>query len=160
MEICRTTPRPRPLFHRRQALPFRLRYPFPFSSLLFNLGFYSTLALALNSDVSNAKFLSFLFRIKLRIVCFEDVSGVHDFASYYPHDDDRGGGGGLRVIRDTESLEASYERYLRSAVLLIFHVLKCLIISAPFIYGPNWHVHVIATLIRDTLYVLFTSSCV
>ncbi|KAH1125661.1 hypothetical protein AAZX31_06G125900 [Glycine max] len=41
-----------------------------------------------------------------------DVSGVHDLPSYFPHDDDRGG---LRVIRDTESLDASYERYLRSA---------------------------------------------
>ncbi|KAI4338002.1 hypothetical protein L6164_016358 [Bauhinia variegata] len=41
-----------------------------------------------------------------------DVSGGHDLANYYPRDDDRGG---LRVIRDTESLEASYERYLRSA---------------------------------------------
>ncbi|XP_061352444.1 RNA-binding protein 1-like [Gastrolobium bilobum] len=41
-----------------------------------------------------------------------DVSGVHDLPSYYPHDDDRGG---LRVVRDTESLDASYERYLRSA---------------------------------------------
>ncbi|KAH1255641.1 RNA-binding protein 1 [Glycine max] len=41
-----------------------------------------------------------------------DVSGVHDLPGYFPHDDDRGG---LRVIRDTESLDASYERYLRSA---------------------------------------------
>ncbi|KAF7816663.1 RNA-binding protein 1-like isoform X3 [Senna tora] len=41
-----------------------------------------------------------------------DVSGVHDLANYFPRDDDRGG---LRVIRDTESLEASYERYLHSA---------------------------------------------
>ncbi|KAL2339586.1 hypothetical protein Fmac_007526 [Flemingia macrophylla] len=42
-----------------------------------------------------------------------DVSGVHDLPGYFPHDDDRGG---LRVVRDTESLDASYERYLRSAV--------------------------------------------
>ncbi|OIV98029.1 hypothetical protein TanjilG_12260 [Lupinus angustifolius] len=41
-----------------------------------------------------------------------DASGVHDLASYYPHDDERGG---LQSIRDTESLEASYERYLHSA---------------------------------------------
>ncbi|RDX74168.1 RNA-binding protein 1, partial [Mucuna pruriens] len=41
-----------------------------------------------------------------------DVSGAHDLPSYFPHDDDRGG---LPVIRDTESLDASYERYLRSA---------------------------------------------
>ncbi|XP_028790830.1 RNA-binding protein 1 isoform X1 [Neltuma alba] len=41
-----------------------------------------------------------------------DVSGVHDMANYFPRDDDRGR---LQVIRDTESLEASYERYLHSA---------------------------------------------
>lgn len=41
-----------------------------------------------------------------------DVSGVHDLANYFPHDDNRGR---LQVIRDTESLEASYERYLHSA---------------------------------------------
>lgn len=46
----------------------------------------------------------------------EDVSGVHDLANYLSRDDDRGG---LQVIRDTESLEASYERYLHSAVLLV-----------------------------------------
>nr|AFK41044.1 unknown [Lotus japonicus] len=46
-----------------------------------------------------------------------DVSGVHDMPGYYPHDDDRGG---LRVIRDTESLDASYERYLRSAQVSSF----------------------------------------
>ncbi|CAL5204093.1 unnamed protein product [Lathyrus oleraceus] len=42
-----------------------------------------------------------------------DVSGVHDLASYYPHDADRGR---LQVVRDTESLDASYERYLRNAI--------------------------------------------
>ncbi|XP_014518751.1 nuclear speckle RNA-binding protein A isoform X2 [Vigna radiata var. radiata] len=42
-----------------------------------------------------------------------DVSGVHDLPNYFPHDDDRGG---LRVIRDAESLDASYENYLRSAI--------------------------------------------
>jgi len=52
---------------------------------------------------------------------FEDVSGVHNLANYFPHDDDRGR---LQVIRDTESLDASYERYLRNAVLIIFLVLK------------------------------------
>ncbi|CAL0319533.1 unnamed protein product [Lupinus luteus] len=41
-----------------------------------------------------------------------DASGVHDLASYYPHDHDRGA---IQAIRDTETLEASYERYLRSA---------------------------------------------
>jgi hypothetical protein len=52
---------------------------------------------------------------------FEDVSGVHNLASYVPHDDDRGR---LQVIRDTETLDASYERYLRSAVLIIFSVIE------------------------------------
>ncbi|AES72538.2 putative nucleotide-binding alpha-beta plait domain-containing protein [Medicago truncatula] len=42
-----------------------------------------------------------------------DVSGVHNLANYFPHDDDRGR---LQVIRDTESLDASYERYLRNAI--------------------------------------------
>ncbi|BAT78865.1 hypothetical protein VIGAN_02161700 [Vigna angularis var. angularis] len=42
-----------------------------------------------------------------------DVSGVHDLPNYFPHDDDRGG---LRVVRDAESLDASYESYLRSAI--------------------------------------------
>ncbi|CAK8567627.1 unnamed protein product [Lathyrus sativus] len=41
-----------------------------------------------------------------------DVSGVHDLASYFPPDADRGR---LHVVRDTESLDASYERYLRNA---------------------------------------------
>ncbi|CAI8598542.1 unnamed protein product [Vicia faba] len=41
-----------------------------------------------------------------------DVSGVHDLTSYFPHDADRGR---LQVVRDTESLDASYERYLRNA---------------------------------------------
>ncbi|KAJ1388510.1 RNA-binding domain superfamily [Sesbania bispinosa] len=41
-----------------------------------------------------------------------EVPGVNNLPSYFPHDDDRGG---PRVIRDTESLDASYERYLRSA---------------------------------------------
>lgn len=69
------------------------------------------------SFCSRAHLLKILFN-------FEDVSGVHDMPGYYPHDDDRGG---LRVIRDTESLDASYERYLRSAVLVIFYFLKLLI---------------------------------
>uniref|UniRef100_A0A5B7A354 RRM domain-containing protein n=1 Tax=Davidia involucrata TaxID=16924 RepID=A0A5B7A354_DAVIN len=36
----------------------------------------------------------------------------HEFSSYYARDDDRGG---HRVIRDTDSIGASYDRYLRSA---------------------------------------------
>lgn len=38
----------------------------------------------------------------------------HDLPSYFPHDDDRGA---LRGVRDTESINASYDRYLRSSVL-------------------------------------------
>ncbi|KAH7538272.1 RNA-binding protein 1 [Ziziphus jujuba] len=36
----------------------------------------------------------------------------HDLPSYFPHDDDRGA---LRGVRDTESINASYDRYLRSS---------------------------------------------
>ncbi|KAL0400570.1 UNVERIFIED_CONTAM: RNA-binding protein 1 [Sesamum latifolium] len=42
---------------------------------------------------------------------FELPSG-HDMPSYYAHEEDRAG---PRVIRDTESVNASYERYLRSS---------------------------------------------
>lgn len=65
--------------------------------------------------------LVFLFSLISILLNFEDVSGVHNLPSYFPPDDDRGR---LQVIRDTESLDASYERYLRSAVLIIFSVLK------------------------------------
>ncbi|KAJ7965304.1 RNA-binding protein [Quillaja saponaria] len=41
-----------------------------------------------------------------------DLSGGHDLPNYFPHDEDRGP---LRVIRDTESIGASYDRYLRTA---------------------------------------------
>ncbi|KAJ4726710.1 RNA-binding protein [Melia azedarach] len=41
-----------------------------------------------------------------------DVPSGHELSSYYPRDDDRGA---LRGIRDTDSLGASYDRYLRSA---------------------------------------------
>lgn len=40
-------------------------------------------------------------------------SGGQDMPSYYAREDDRSG---LRVIRDTDSINASYDRYLRSAV--------------------------------------------
>ncbi|XP_010252574.1 PREDICTED: RNA-binding protein 1-like isoform X1 [Nelumbo nucifera] len=43
-----------------------------------------------------------------------DVPGGLDFPGYYPRDDERGT---HRVVRDTESIEASYERYLRSTQL-------------------------------------------
>ncbi|XP_042480769.1 RNA-binding protein 1-like isoform X2 [Macadamia integrifolia] len=39
-----------------------------------------------------------------------DVPGGHEFSSYFPRDDERGG---PRVNRDTESINASYDRYLR-----------------------------------------------
>ncbi|KAL0340951.1 UNVERIFIED_CONTAM: RNA-binding protein 1 [Sesamum radiatum] len=41
---------------------------------------------------------------------YELPSG-HDLSGYYAREDDRGG---LRVIRDTDSINASYDRYLRS----------------------------------------------
>ena len=53
----------------------------------------------------------------------EDVPGGHELPSYYARDDDRGT---LRGIRDTDSIGASYDRYLRSAVLIYF---QCFCIS-------------------------------
>ncbi|KAK9292481.1 hypothetical protein L1049_020454 [Liquidambar formosana] len=41
-----------------------------------------------------------------------DVPGGHDLPSYFPRDDERGT---FRGIRDTDSIGASYDRYLRSA---------------------------------------------
>ncbi|KAL0403253.1 UNVERIFIED_CONTAM: RNA-binding protein 1 [Sesamum radiatum] len=41
---------------------------------------------------------------------YEMPSG-HDLSGYYAREDDRGG---LRIIRDTDSINASYDRYLRS----------------------------------------------
>ncbi|CAB4271634.1 unnamed protein product [Prunus armeniaca] len=41
-----------------------------------------------------------------------DAHGGHDLPSYYSHEDDRGS---LRGIRDTDSINASYDRYLHSA---------------------------------------------
>lgn len=40
-----------------------------------------------------------------------DVPVGHDFSSFYPRDEERGG---YRAIRDAESLGASYDRYLRN----------------------------------------------
>ncbi|XP_024029775.1 RNA-binding protein 1 [Morus notabilis] len=40
-----------------------------------------------------------------------DGPGSHDLPSYFPRDDDRGA---MRGARDTESINASYDRYLRS----------------------------------------------
>lgn len=58
-------------------------------------------------------------------------------ANYYPRDDDRGG---IQVIRDTESLEASYERYLHSAVLVVLTIPTWLRIYVLISYDPAWHV--------------------
>ncbi|KAL0321579.1 UNVERIFIED_CONTAM: RNA-binding protein 1 [Sesamum calycinum] len=41
-----------------------------------------------------------------------EMPSAHDVPSYYARDEDRAG---PRVIRDTESVNASYERYLRSS---------------------------------------------
>ncbi|EEF46575.1 RNA-binding protein 2 isoform X2 [Ricinus communis] len=41
-----------------------------------------------------------------------DVTSGHELPNYYTRDDDRGA---LRAIRDTDSIGASYDRYLRSA---------------------------------------------
>ncbi|XP_021283661.1 RNA-binding protein 2-like [Herrania umbratica] len=40
-----------------------------------------------------------------------DVSGGHELSGYYSRDDDRGA---VRAIRDSDSIGASYDRYLRS----------------------------------------------
>lgn len=55
--------------------------------------------------------MDYLLKYLLNLV---DVPSGHELSSYYPRDDDRGA---LRGIRDTDSLGASYDRYLRSAVL-------------------------------------------
>ncbi|CAN6705971.1 unnamed protein product [Malus baccata var. baccata] len=41
-----------------------------------------------------------------------DTQGGQDLPNYYPHEDDRGS---MRGIRDTDSINASYDRYLRNA---------------------------------------------
>ncbi|KAI3471243.1 hypothetical protein Pfo_027906 [Paulownia fortunei] len=41
-----------------------------------------------------------------------EMPSSHDMSGYYAREDDRSG---LRVIRDTDSINASYDRYLRSA---------------------------------------------
>ncbi|XP_077243105.1 RNA-binding protein 2-like [Tasmannia lanceolata] len=40
-----------------------------------------------------------------------DIPGGHELAGYYPRDDERGG---QRIVRDTESIGASYDRYLHN----------------------------------------------
>ncbi|GMN44353.1 hypothetical protein TIFTF001_013552 [Ficus carica] len=46
-----------------------------------------------------------------------DGPGNHDLPGYFPRDDDRGA---MRGARDTESINASYDRYLRSAQVSSF----------------------------------------
>lgn len=46
-----------------------------------------------------------------------DLSGGHDLPNYYPRDDDRVA---LRGMRDTDSINASYDRYLRSVSIFVF----------------------------------------
>ncbi|XP_042503783.1 RNA-binding protein 1-like [Macadamia integrifolia] len=41
-----------------------------------------------------------------------DVAGSHEFPSYFPREDERGA---PRVVRDNESIGASFDRYLRQA---------------------------------------------
>ncbi|XP_057950817.1 RNA-binding protein 2-like isoform X2 [Malania oleifera] len=51
-----------------------------------------------------------------------DLPGSHELSSYYTRDDERGAHRAIRdpVIRDTDSIGASYDRYLRSAQLSSF----------------------------------------
>lgn len=49
------------------------------------------------------------------------MSSSHDLSGYYAHEDDRAG---LRVVRDTDSINASYDRYLRSTVFTLSFVFK------------------------------------
>ena len=42
------------------------------------------------------------------------VSGGHELSSYYSQDDDRGA---MRAIKDSDSIGASYDRYLSSTAL-------------------------------------------
>lgn len=43
-----------------------------------------------------------------------DLPSSHELSSYYSREDERGA---HRVIRDTDPIGASYDRYLRSSVL-------------------------------------------
>jgi hypothetical protein len=52
-----------------------------------------------------------------------DVPGAPDTAGYYPRDEERAG---YRAARDTESLNASYERFLRTGVSTIGLLHNCL----------------------------------
>lgn len=52
---------------------------------------------------------------------FVDVPSGPEFPGYYGRDDERGM---PRVIRDTDPIEASYERYLRSGVIHFYFLLN------------------------------------
>lgn len=66
---------------------------------------------------------SLMFYFLKYVLNLVDVPSGHDLPSYYPRDDDRGA---PRGMRDTDSINASYDRYLRSVVLSL--VLMCLIL--------------------------------
>lgn len=66
----------------------------------------------------------FFLKFLLNLV---DVPSGHELSSYYTRDDDRGA---LRGMRDTDSLGASYDRYLRSAVLGLLFLFLGLSFSA------------------------------
>lgn len=55
---------------------------------------------------------------------FEDVPGGSEYGGYYLREEGRVG---HRVIRDTESISASYDRYLRDGVWLKD--------ACPFLFG-------------------------
>jgi len=54
-----------------------------------------------------------LFMLKY-MLDLADIPSGRDLSNYYSRDDDRGA---LHVIRDSDSIGASYDRYLRSGVL-------------------------------------------
>lgn len=56
-----------------------------------------------------------LFITNLDLSCnAADLPSSHELSSYYSREDERGA---HRVIRDTDPIGASYDRYLRSSVL-------------------------------------------
>lgn len=50
------------------------------------------------------------------LVPWIDIPGAPDMTGYYPRDEERAG---YRAARDTEALNASYERFLRTGVLVV-----------------------------------------
>lgn len=63
----------------------------------------------------------FLVDYQLTLVsCSVDVPGGHELSSYYGRDDDRGA---HCVVRDADSIGASYDRYLHGAVVTFYSCL-------------------------------------